>query len=508
MEKLAPDPARRPRKDLLAPTTSSNANSDPPRRDAERAGHGRPQAVRQVDGHQQQQLAVDDLFTTRYIPPYPVHDLGGPVTEEHHRACSHDGPEQRAHAPHHRPEDDLDGAPEAEDLLGKEVVVIEGEEYAGHGRHRRAEDDRVHLPSEHIDAQRLGRGLILANGAPVVAGPPAEQQGAQTERAHHQHQHGVVVHRRGAPAPRQIDAVPLCHAQDQAPGTAQPIQVIEADARQLGEGDGLQRQLHAGDAQPEGERSEEGARDRADDDGQPDAGPRSILVVRDEPRRGVGAQAHVQGVPQGELAREAHHHVPRLPRVGKVQGQGHHREDVAVDHERQRDRQARARRDQGGAPPGLRGAAGLADHHLRADPMSPRGRTSRSRTSRPKLTMLLAEGASSNPASASDTPITTPPSSAPTMEPRPPRMTITNASSVYTGPRPGVTSMSGTIAQPATAPAAAPTPTLTAYRWPSGRPATRAPRGLSAQARMAFPVSVNRKKAARTAVARTAAPAA
>ena len=44
--------------------------------------------------------------------------------------------------------------------------------------------------------------------------------------------------------------------------------------------------------------------------------------------------------------------------------------------------------------------------------------------------MLFADGAMSSPASASDTPISTPPSSAPTIEPRPPTMTMTKASRV------------------------------------------------------------------------------
>ena len=47
-----------------------------------------------------------------------------------------------------------------------------------------------------------------------------------------------------------------------------------------------------------------------------------------------------------------------------------------------------------------------------------------------KANMLLADGVNSSPPSASVTPISTPPSSAPGMEPRPPVMTITKASSV------------------------------------------------------------------------------
>ena len=44
--------------------------------------------------------------------------------------------------------------------------------------------------------------------------------------------------------------------------------------------------------------------------------------------------------------------------------------------------------------------------------------------------MLLADGLKSNAAAASDTPISTPPASAPGIEPRPPMMTMMKASSV------------------------------------------------------------------------------
>jgi len=76
--------------------------------------------------------------------------------------------------------------------------------------------------------------------------------------------------------------------------------------------------------------------------------------------------------------------------------------------------------------------------------------------------MLFAEGTMSNPASASETPISTPPRSAPGIEPSPPTITMTNASSVYAGPSTGVTSTSRIIMQPATATQADPTPKVSA----------------------------------------------
>jgi len=50
--------------------------------------------------------------------------------------------------------------------------------------------------------------------------------------------------------------------------------------------------------------------------------------------------------------------------------------------------------------------------------------------SRPKLNMLFAEGAMKSPATASETPISTPPRSAPPIDPSPPTITMTKARSV------------------------------------------------------------------------------
>src|SRR3990172_6312396 len=119
-----------------------------------------------------------------------------------------------------------------------------------------------------------------------------------------------------------------------------------------------------------------------------------------------------------ELARKSHHHVPRLPRIGEIQDQDRHREHVVVDHCRQREQDQHEHREQHGA----------AAHGL--FPSRPCGRNSSTRISSAKLNMLFADGVKYRPASASDTPISTPPSSAPAMEPSPPTITMTNASSV------------------------------------------------------------------------------
>src|SRR5262245_28219551 len=119
-----------------------------------------------------------------------------------------------------------------------------------------------------------------------------------------------------------------------------------------------------------------------------------------------------------ELPGEAHQHVPRLAGVGEVQDERADRQRVGAGQPRERDGEHEQDREQ------ARGAG----HDF--FPNRPWGRSSRTRINRPKLNMLLADGAIRRPASASDTPIRTPPTRAPAIEPIPPTMTITKPSSV------------------------------------------------------------------------------
>ena len=63
-------------------------------------------------------------------------------------------------------------------------------------------------------------------------------------------------------------------------------------------------------------------------------------------------------------------------------------------------------------------------------PMMPCGRNNSTSTRMAKANMLLADGVKNRPAIASVNPISTPPSSAPGIEPSPPVMTMTKARSV------------------------------------------------------------------------------
>src|SRR6476620_508758 len=139
----------------------------------------------------------------------------------------------------------------------------------------------------------------------------------------------------------------------------------------------------------------------------------------EEDRAGrVRADPAVERMAERELAGEPHHHVPGLAGVGVVENQRRDRECV-------RPREGGKHRE-GGEEQRERDAAAAQARF----PSRPRGRSSSTRISRPKLNMLFAEGAMKRPATASETPISTPPRSAPPIEPSPPTITMTKASSV------------------------------------------------------------------------------
>src|SRR5262249_25359765 len=146
--------------------------------------------------------------------------------------------------------------------------------------------------------------------------------------------------------------------------------------------------------------------------------PGADAEVEKERPRGVRADAHVERMTERELPAKPHHHVPGLAGVGEVEDQRSHRDRVRSGQSRKKDQGEEQERQKG---------VGAAHDFF---PRRPCGRRSRTRMRRPKLSMLLADGAMNRPASASEVPMRTPPRSAPAIEPRPPTITITNASSV------------------------------------------------------------------------------
>src|SRR5262249_24368502 len=110
--------------------------------------------------------------------------------------------------------------------------------------------------------------------------------------------------------------------------------------------------------------------------------------MKEQRRRRIGAQAHVERMAERELPGEPHHHVPGLAGVREV-------EDQRADGERVGAGQPR---EDGGAGSKDDETDGGSAHAL--PPKSPCGRRSRTTIRRPKLNMLFAEGATRSPATA------------------------------------------------------------------------------------------------------------
>src|SRR5262249_37780358 len=245
--------------------------------------------------------------------------------------------------------------------------------------------------------------------------------------------------------------------QEEAARTADPSEVIEADARKLGESDGEDREIDATDAEAKGEEADDGAARHRDRDrrGQPEPRPDAEMDV--ERRRRIGAEPDIDGVAEGELAGEAHHHVPRLAGIGGIEDDDKDGEKIVVRHPRRRQQHDEQHHQERNAA--ARNPLEQPSDHASLLPKMPCGRNSNTSTSRPKENMLLAEGVKNRPAIASVSPISTPPSSAPGIEPSPPVMTMMKASSVKAGPRAGVTPTSTAPARPTEA---APRPNVSA----------------------------------------------
>src|SRR5262245_52828975 len=120
--KVASRTACSPRKDLEAWRTSSM--------ELQLSRHGGPDAVRKEHDHDEQHHAVEHLLDARYFPAERGEQLGDAVGKQGKHCGAEDRAEQRADAADDRAEDDLDRAADVEDLLGEEIVVIEGEEHA------------------------------------------------------------------------------------------------------------------------------------------------------------------------------------------------------------------------------------------------------------------------------------------------------------------------------------------------------------------------------------------
>src|SRR5579871_3306147 len=140
----------------------------------------------------------------------------------------------------------------------------------------------------------------------------------------------------------------------------------------------------------------------------------------------MGAATDVKRMAERKLPCVAHHQIPGLPHIGEVEDEREHRDDVTVGRERQREENGERERDDDAAA--RRRDAPQLDH-VRC-PSRPWGRSTSTAINNAKENMLFIDGANRKPASASETPISTPPTSAPAIDPKPPMMTMMKARSV------------------------------------------------------------------------------
>src|SRR5262245_11141606 len=204
--------------------------------------------------------------------------------------------------------------------------------------------------------------------------------------------------------------------------------MVKADAGKLGERDGEDGEVDAGDAKAKGQEANDRAGRGRARHGRTKTEPWDHTEVNVEGRRGVGAKPNVESVTQRQLARRAHNDDPGLTDVVTVQYEDQHGDEIVAGRQGGGDEGESEPCQQLEPAPG--NAVGEERDHVSRLPRRPCGRKSSTTTRMAKVNMLLAEGANRSPRSASVTPISTPPKSTATIETSPPVMTITKARSV------------------------------------------------------------------------------
>src|SRR5258708_37681703 len=93
----------------------------------------------------------------------------------------------------------------------------------------------------------------------------------------------------------------------------------EADPRELGERNGEDGEVHAGDAEAECQKSDAGAARRANRYRGEKSEPWTDAVAGEQHRRDITAEPGIDGMAERELPGTAHHDVPGLPGIGRIE---------------------------------------------------------------------------------------------------------------------------------------------------------------------------------------------
>src|SRR5262245_52616727 len=113
--------------------------------------------------------------------------------------------------------------------------------------------------------------------------------------------------------------------------------MIEPDPRKLSERDGENSEIDTGNTETEGQEAYKGTGERRDRNCHKQPDPWADSKMNIERRRGIGAQPDIERVTERQLAGKAHHDVPGLAGIRKVQDQYQYGEDV-IAREQRRDK--------------------------------------------------------------------------------------------------------------------------------------------------------------------------
>src|SRR5690606_24693186 len=192
--------ARKPRKLFETPSTSSRVASRsvitivPLAREAQAARDARPDTMGHEHDRCAQGDAVEDLLHAGDLVAGEFERRVDPLGAQGGARRAQPRPERRTDPADDRREDHLDGPADMEDLLGKEIVVVEGEEHACQRGHAGRDLHREHLVPEHIDTGRARRFLVVADRPEIEAEASAQQPRRQQEAPRRQAQRQAIKH--------------------------------------------------------------------------------------------------------------------------------------------------------------------------------------------------------------------------------------------------------------------------------------------------------------------------
>src|SRR6266498_738300 len=303
--KLTPLTAWKPPKLLRSPVTSSTRRPSP---HPLPEGHERP---RDAPGEDEEEHHEDGAENER-----PVLGVGDDLlVEPDQHGRPEGGAEERAHAAEEGHDQDLRGfGPVGE--VREHAAVEDAEEASGQPREAAREDEGRQLVAAHVDSDELGALRVFPDGSEHAPEGRADDAAEQHEAGGHEDEGHEVEVLGGAVAaeegekgrhavdPAEVRVGNLRHAL-LPPRDFVPLEADRPD--DLGEGEGQHGEVDA--CQPYAEEAEDEGEQSGDDTRGGEGKEKGHADLLHEDARGVGADAEVRGVPEGDEARVAHEQV-------------------------------------------------------------------------------------------------------------------------------------------------------------------------------------------------------